>query len=277
MNSLSAILSKLSSDLGVELIPVDNSADKSNPYAVRFGGLDLNKSFSLVLSRSWKTTQIRLIADSFAGEVVKYLCNQINTNRVNFGAAIDANQNNFSSITLELDGRAFFGSGTELSENPELTFEVETLTSESSIEYGLLNEQEERVLRFAVTLIASVLPIEMSTFRHPDEVLGYPEGAVSQVLVNRYERDPRNRKAAIDLHGKICMACGFNFQEVYGDLGDDYIVVHHVTPVSVMGEDYVVDPATDLVSICANCHAMIHRKNPPLTIDELKRLLDSSI
>jgi 5-methylcytosine-specific restriction protein A len=277
MNSLTTILSRLSSELGVELIPVDNSADKSNPYAVRFGGLDFNKSFSLVLSRSWKTTQIRLKADNFAGEVVKYLCDQINANRVNFGAAIDANQNNFSSITLELDGRAFFGSVTDLSDNPALTFEVETLTSESSIEFGLLNEQEEKVLSFAVTLIASVLPIEMTTFRHPDEVLGYPEGAVSQVLVNRYERDPRNRKAAIALHGKICMACGFDFQEVYGDLGDEYIVVHHVTPVSVMGEDYLVDPKNDLVSICANCHAMIHRKNPPLTLDELKRLLDKDI
>ena len=277
MNSLTAILSRLSSDLGVELIQVDNSVDKTNPYAVRFAGLEVNKSFSLVLSRSWKTTQIRLKADNFAGEVVKYLCDQINANRVNFEGVIDANQNQYSSFTLERDGRAFFGSGTDLSDNPTLTFEVETLTSESSIEFGLLNEQEEKALIFAVTLIASVLPIQMTAFRNPDEVLGYPEGAVSQVLVNRYERDPRNRKAAIGLHGKICMACGFNFQEVYGDLGDDYIVVHQITPVSVMGDDYVVDPKNDLVCICANCHAMIHRKNPPLTVDELKRLLDKNI
>jgi 5-methylcytosine-specific restriction protein A len=41
-----------------------------------------------------------------------------------------------------------------------------------------------------------------------------------------------------------------------------------------MGEDYIVDPEKDLVTICANCHAMVHRRNPPLTIDELKRLLD---
>jgi len=273
MNSLTAILSRLSSDLGVELIPVDNSADKANPFAVRFGGLDLNKSFSLVLSRSWKTTQIHLEADSFAGEVIKYLCNQINMNRVNFGAAIDANQDNFSSVTLELDGRAFFGSGTELSENPELTFEVETLTSESSIEYGLLNEQEEMVLRFAVTLIASVLPIEMATFRHADEVLGYPEGAVSQVLVNRYERDPRNRREAIAIHGKSCMACNFNFEEKYGELGDEYIIVHHTVPVSQMGNDYFVDPAKDLVTLCANCHAMVHRHNPPISVADLRKIL----
>jgi 5-methylcytosine-specific restriction enzyme A len=273
MNSLTAILARLSSDLGVELIPVDNSADKSNPYAVRFGGLDLDKSFRLVLSRSWKTTQIRLEADSFAGEVVKYLCNQINTNRVNIEASIDANQDTFSSIALELDGRAFFGSGSGLSENPELTFEVETLTSESSIEYGLLNEQEERVLEFAVKLIASVLPIERATFRHADEVLGYPEGAVSQVLVNRYERDPRNRREAIAIHGKTCLACNFNFAEKYGELGDEYIVVHHTVPVSQMGNDYVVDPAKDLVTLCANCHAMVHRHDPPISLADLKKIL----
>jgi 5-methylcytosine-specific restriction protein A len=274
MNSLNAILLRLSSDLGVELIPVENSANKASPYEVRFAGLDFNKSFSIVISRSWKTTQVHFQADNFAGDVVKYLCDQINSNRVSFEEAIEANQSSFSSITLELDGRAFFGTRNELSENPSLKFEVETLTSESSVEYGLLNEQEEIVLKFALTLIASVLPIEMTTFRHADEVLGYPEGAVSQVLVNRYERDPRNRKAAIALHGKICMACGFNFREIYGELGDDYIVVHHLTPVSAMGEDYIVDPEKDLVTICANCHAMVHRRNPPLTIDELKRLLD---
>jgi 5-methylcytosine-specific restriction enzyme A len=273
MNSLSAILSKVSSDLGVELILVENAADRTNPYSVRFAGLDLNKSFSLVMSRSWKTTQIRLQADNFAGEVVKYLCDQINMNKSNLGDAIETNQSNFSSITLELDGRAFFGNDVELSDNPSLAFEVEALTSESSLEYGLLNEQEERVLRFAVSLIASVLPIELTAYRNADEVLGYPEGAVSQVLVNRYERDPRNRKAAIALHGKICLACGFNFEEVYGELGEDFIVVHHLTPISAMGKDYIVDPKKDLVTICANCHAMIHRRNPPLTIDELKQLL----
>ena len=273
MNSITAILARLSSDLGVELIPIDNSADKKNPYAVRFAGLDVNKSFSLVMSRSWKTTQIHLKADDFAGKVVKYLCDQININRLYFGQAVEQNQANFSSLTLEIDGRAFFGTSNDISENPSLRFEVETLTAESSIEYGLLNEQEEKILRFAVTLMASVLPIELTTFRHADEVFGYPEGAVSQVLVNRYERDPRNRREAIAIHGKSCMVCSFNFQAKYGELGDDYIVVHHTVPVSQMGNDYIVDPTKDLVTLCANCHAMVHRQDPPISVEELRKIL----
>ena len=203
-----------------------------------------------------------------------FLCAQINLHKDQFEKMIDKNQSKYSAITLEIDGRPFFGNTKQESEKSNLKFEVEVLTPESSIEYGLLNEKEEALIRFTVALFGSILPIKEVSFRHADEVLGYPEGAVSQVLVNRYERDPRNRKAAIAIHGKICMACGFNFKAVYGELGNDYIVVHHLTPVSAMGEDYVVDPEMDLVTVCANCHAMIHMKNPPLSINELKKLLD---
>jgi 5-methylcytosine-specific restriction protein A len=273
MNSLTSVLASLSAELGVELLSEENSVDRTNPYSIRFSGLDDSKSFSLVIARSWKTTQVSFKADPFARDVLHYLCSQINERSKQVGAYLEANQSNYSSINLEIDGRPFFGSSNNLSQDPSLTFEVETLTSESSIQYGLLNGQEEKLLRFAVSMFASVLPIEMVSYRHADEVVGYPEGAVSQVLVNKYERDPRNRKAAISLHGKSCMACGFNFQEKYGDLGDDYIVVHHTVPVSQMGNDYIVDPSTDLATLCANCHAMVHRQNPPISVLELSKLL----
>jgi len=273
MNSLTAVLSDLSSELGVELISTENAANQTSPYEIRFAGLDINKSFSLVLSRSWKTTQIRFQADAFAGDVVQYLCGRINMNQEQFSAAIELNQSNYSSINLEIDGRPFFGNSGKISQNPTLKFEVEALTSESSIEYGLLSEQEERLIKFALSLIASVLPIQKDTFRNPDEVLGFPEGAVSQVLVNKYERDPRNRQEAIAIHGKSCKACGFNFQDKYGHLGDEYIIVHHVVPVSQMGNGYRVDPARDLITLCANCHAMVHREDPPLSVEKLKQIL----
>jgi len=273
MNSLTAVLSDLSSELGVELISKVVTANQTSPYEIRFAGLDATKSFSLVLSRSWKTTQISFQADAFAGDVVQYLCRTINMNKEQFGAVIESNQSNYSSINLEIDGRPFFGNPAQISENPTLTFEVEALTSESSIEYGLLSEQEERLIKFTLSLIASVLPIHKSTFRNPDEVLGFPEGAVSQILVNKYERDPRNRQEAIAIHGKSCKACGFNFKEKYGNLGDEYIIVHHVVPVSQIGSGYVVDPARDLITLCANCHAMVHREDPPLSVEKLKQIL----
>jgi 5-methylcytosine-specific restriction enzyme A len=116
-------------------------------------------------------------------------------------------------------------------------------------------------------------------FRSPDEPRGindqvFPEGALSRVEVNRYERDPRARKACLDHHGYRCAVCQFSFEERYGSLGRNYIHVHHTLELSRVPPGYRVDPVTDLVPLCPNCHAMIHRgTGPAFTVDELKRQL----
>jgi 5-methylcytosine-specific restriction protein A len=111
------------------------------------------------------------------------------------------------------------------------------------------------------------------TPRGPDEVSrseGFPEGAVTRVLVNRYERDPRARRACLDHYGYDCSVCGFNFAQAYGSLGDAYIHVHHTRELSALGPGYQVDRVQDLRPVCPNCHAMLHQRRPPLSIEELK-------
>jgi 5-methylcytosine-specific restriction protein A len=116
-------------------------------------------------------------------------------------------------------------------------------------------------------------------FRSPDEPRGtddqaFPEGTLSRVEVNRYERDPRARKACLDHHGYRCAVCQFSFEERYGPLGRNYIHVHHTLELSKVPPGYRVDPVTDLVPLCPNCHAMTHRgTGPALTVDELKQRL----
>ena len=100
----------------------------------------------------------------------------------------------------------------------------------------------------------------------------YTEGAVRQVLTNAYERDEKARRAAIKHHGCICKVCNFSFEFAYGSIGKNFIHVHHVVPLSSIGKEYVVNPKTDLVPVCPNCHAMIHRKSPPFLIEELRAL-----
>lgn len=119
-------------------------------------------------------------------------------------------------------------------------------------------------------MTASLLPLEeVEQVMEPD-IRGFPEGAKIRIEVNRYERSRLNRAMCISIHGSQCAACGLSFVGTYGELGEDYIHVHHVTPVSKMGEGYIVDPAMDLVPLCPNCHAMVHRKDPPLTTEELR-------
>lgn len=105
----------------------------------------------------------------------------------------------------------------------------------------------------------------------------YPEEALSRVEANRYERNPEARRACLAHHGTACAACGFSFEITYGEIGKDFIHVHHIVPVSQLGADYVLDPVTDLVPLCANCHAMAHHGvSIPRTVAELRRIISSA-
>lgn len=100
------------------------------------------------------------------------------------------------------------------------------------------------------------------------------EGAVKHYYGKRYERDSRNRVLAIKKHGLNCYACGFNFEKLYGQRGKDFIEVHHIKPLSTLEEAVEVNPETDLVPLCANCHRMVHRsKDNVLSFEELKQLI----
>ena len=103
------------------------------------------------------------------------------------------------------------------------------------------------------------------------------EGKKSTATVNRYERDLRLRLEAINRHGLNCMACGFNFEDVYGELGSGFIHVHHLNPLAEVGEEHSVDPQTDLAPLCPNCHSMVHRRSPALSIQELRALMDAKL
>lgn len=100
------------------------------------------------------------------------------------------------------------------------------------------------------------------------------EGKASTRYVTTYERDPRNRKIAIAEHGLSCKACGFNFGDFYGEYAEGFIHVHHINPVSKLDGPTQIDPKTDLVPLCANCHSVVHRrKDKTLSIEELKALI----
>lgn len=98
----------------------------------------------------------------------------------------------------------------------------------------------------------------------------FAEGSKKKITVNAYERDPKARTACLKKHGYSCQVCGMKFQELYGDIGEGFIHVHHKKPLACRRHDYRVNPTIDLAPVCPNCHAMLHSSNPPLGIDELK-------
>ena len=89
-------------------------------------------------------------------------------------------------------------------------------------------------------------------------------------MVTKYERNPYARKTCIDYYGLSCYVCQFNFENKYGELGKDFIHVHHLKQISEIGKQYIINPIDDLRPVCPNCHAMIHKRKEPYTIDEIK-------
>lgn len=102
----------------------------------------------------------------------------------------------------------------------------------------------------------------------------YLDGAYKQILSKRYERNPHARRVCVEHYGSQCMACGINFETTYGEIGSGFIHIHHLVPVSMSEGPQKVDPIKDLRPVCPNCHAMLHKQSPPMTIEALRKLLD---
>ncbi|MFC0457655.1 restriction endonuclease [Arthrobacter liuii] len=102
-----------------------------------------------------------------------------------------------------------------------------------------------------------------------------PPGAVSNVQVNRYERDPDARRACLAFHGTSCAACGFSFESTYGGSGAGAVAVHHVVPPAMLDSAYQLDPIADLIPLCHNCHAVAHGVTQPRSVSELRSIISA--
>lgn len=89
-----------------------------------------------------------------------------------------------------------------------------------------------------------------------------------------FARNPRLAAAAKAYHGTACMVCGFEFGRAYGELGTGYIEAHHLDPLSERdAAEWTATVTTNVdqvAVVCANCHRMIHRKRPALTLEQVK-------
>lgn len=101
----------------------------------------------------------------------------------------------------------------------------------------------------------------------------YLEGNCQQITTDRYERNPAARKLCLEHYGEFrCQICEVNLEEKYGaEVGREFIHVHHLTQVAD-GKKFT-DPIKDLLPVCPNCHAMLHRRRPPYTPAELKAFI----
>ena len=157
----------------------------------------------------------------------------------------------------------------------------ETLNIKSLIEHGLKKAPQGAVKcegdRLKLGAYINSCFEENNQYNDGIEVLEendvYIEGNITTIKVNKYERNLEARRKCIEVHGCKCKICEFNFEKVYGIEGRGLIHVHHIVPISSIKKDYRIDPEKDLIPVCPNCHAMIHRKKEPYTIEEVTSMI----
>ena len=135
-----------------------------------------------------------------------------------------------------------------------------------------------RGLKWNCELKSKLREIDKNEINYEEKtVVEEVEGAVKQYYTTKYERKKSLRDQAVRIHGTKCMICGFDYEMTYGPLGKNYIEVHHVKPLSTLDEEKAINPETDLICICANCHRMLHRsKEIIITPEELTDLINAN-
>ncbi|HGM7194907.1 TPA: HNH endonuclease [Serratia marcescens] len=99
----------------------------------------------------------------------------------------------------------------------------------------------------------------------------FTEGLRQRKETSFFSRNPRLVSIAKEIHGYRCHVCNFDFEEYYGDIGKGFIECHHLNPLSERNSEEIIQThLKDVITICSNCHKMIHKRSPPFSIEELK-------
>jgi 5-methylcytosine-specific restriction protein A len=261
--------------LGLSLTAKREIVDGGLFTTLRPSDLEEGNGFSIIVSRTARQIEASFKADNFAGHLIRKMSQADASARGTFHALLAQARRDGDHIYLEVNGSSV--EDVPKSNTPWTGFGLDVtcrLPGAKLSEAALMNVAL-KVASTCMIMALSLLAVEPASADELDKIQGLPEGARIRVEVNRYERSPVNRAACIQHYGATCQACGFDFKSFYGDLGEGYIQVHHRTPVSQMSESYFVNPVTDLVPVCANCHAMVHRHDPPMPVEALRDLVNS--
>jgi 5-methylcytosine-specific restriction protein A len=132
--------------------------------------------------------------------------------------------------------------------------------------------------RFHATVASVLKALELTLVVVPYSISGAHgeiEGERREELSTRIERSRANRAACLAIHGHSCAACGMLMAARYGEAARGLVEVHHLHPLASMEAPKPVDPQTDLVPLCPNCHRVAHLANPPYSPAQIRELIHS--
>jgi 5-methylcytosine-specific restriction protein A len=132
-----------------------------------------------------------------------------------------------------------------------------------------LEDDLVRFVRLYFDLVSREAMLVQKAEAEEDEVTFGEEDLTKLREHKRIERNRKLAQQAKKIHGYVCMACGFSFEEKYREIGFEFIEAHHLVPLSgLKGQRVQLDPEKDFAVLCSNCHRMIHKT---ILVDDLNR------
>ena len=248
---------------------------------LRFVYVDLpqNSGFEILVELGYRHIESTFKLQTFSGHLINLMQSTSVEIKKIVQDLLEANSAQ-AEIILRLNNRTLdYPDIVDFSDDwKDIEIQLISKPIDSDIDLELIQNIDELILFWTektISIIYPLLPLEGDIEVSIDAILekSAEEGRQYQVTSTRYERKRQNRVACLAYYGFDCMICGFNFFEKFGDIGAGYIHVHHLIPVSLIGEGYKINPIQDLIPVCPNCHAMLHSKTPPLMPEELKTIL----
>ncbi|MHA7843225.1 MAG: HNH endonuclease [Winogradskyella sp.] len=174
-----------------------------------------------------------------------------------------------------LDGKFMTLRLVEQVSNNQMKLEILKENGLKAAPQGPVKIKDENLLKHIETYFTDNYQTDFFPDTVNEEETEY-EGAKRIVIVNKYERSSKARENAVNYHGLNCKVCDLNFKEMYGEIGEDFIHIHHLVPIHEIGKNYKIDYRNDLIPVCPNCHSMLHRKlnGKEPTIEELKKMIN---
>lgn len=232
-----------------------------------------NNGFRVLLKPGWRSADVVVEMGNYSGAILRSIANASEEAKLTFEAFIAALRKGGLQVKFTFDGIEVDSATSWPGQITSLDFAVRqrAIVFDHTSDTDLL-ALVDRMMVPVFGILASLIGVEEIDL----ETEGVSEGKPYQTLLTRYERKRVNREACLRVHQPVCAACGFDFGKFYGPVGQDFIEVHHVESLADVGEEHPIDPAKDLVPLCANCHAMAHRQRPAYSVEQLKGMIAGS-
>jgi 5-methylcytosine-specific restriction protein A len=270
----------VSAETGIEFTGAEGHDSDGNRWMELYpAGHSVRQTFILRTVVGWRRVDVFFRLGDFARELVEAMGSADSIGRQTFRAVLTNCREAGAEVKLTINGAVRDVDDDTVWALPWRSFDLAIQRGMLDINEGNADSDLRQIELWtsrAAAAVLALLPLEAKAddlVEVVPDVAGLPEGAKVRIEVNRYERDRRNRAATLAIHGYRCKACGVDMSERYGWNATGLIEVHHVVPVSEIGSCYVVNPKTDLVPLCPNCHSVAHRRPSPFSVDDLRHML----